>query len=346
MIRKNFLRSSLILLLFYLHSCTPKDKVQEYALNGQTMGTVYNIKIVSNSLEDKILQNIKISLDSSLKQVNQQMSTYIADSEISLFNNHKHISEFKVSAQFAKVLKEALYVYEISSGAFDITVNPLVNLWGFGSKTKKTVIPTDDAITSVLKTVGSNHISFIGSNTIKKENPAIEIDLSAIAKGYGVDAVSRVLETFNLQNYMVEIGGEIFAKGSNIRNEKWKIGIDKPKYLAMPGQDLQQIISISNVGVATSGDYRNYFELEGKIYSHTINPKTGKPVTHNLASVTIVAPNCMLADALATAVLVMGTEKGLKFIESLDNVEGYLIKRIDLEKFEVLQSPGFSKYLN
>jgi len=145
---------------------------------------------------------------------------------------------------------------------------------------------------------------------------------------------------------MVEIGGEVFSRGKNLKSEKWKIGVDKPKYLALPGQDLQNILSISNVGVATSGDYRNYFEYNGKIYSHTINPKTGKPVVHNLASATIIAPSCMQADALATAVLVLGTEKGIQLIESLDNVEGYLIKRIALDKFEAISSVGFIKYLN
>jgi len=310
------------------------------------MGTIYNVKIISKSLENNFLSQIQTSIDSSLKQVNQQMSTYIGNSEISKFNNHKTTTDFHVSSEFAKVIKEALKVHQLSSGAFDITVNPLINLWGFGNRTKESIIPSEKIIEKTLKKIGSGHIKFIDENTIKKEIPELEIDLGAIAKGYGVDVVSKVLDSFNLKNYMVEIGGEVFAKGKNFLNDKWKIGVDKPQYLALPGQDLQNILSISNVGVATSGDYRNYFEYEGKIYSHTINPKTGKPITHNLASVTIVAPSCILADALATAVLVLGTEKGIQLIESLDNVEGYLIKRIELDKFEAISSVGFIKYLN
>jgi FAD:protein FMN transferase len=345
-LNKTFTRSSTVLLLFCLLACSSEREIKEYSLTGQTMGTVYNIKLVSKSLDDDLLSEISVSIDSSLKKVNQQMSTYLRDSEISLFNNHRDTTNFTISNEFSKVMQEALRVNKISSGAFDITVNPLVNLWGFGSKTKDAIIPSDEKIKSTLKMIGSEHIKIINKNIIRKDISELEIDLSAIAKGYGVDVVVQELDKFSLQNFMVEIGGEIFAKGKNIKNQNWKIGIDKPNYLAYPGQDLQNILSISNVGVATSGDYRNYFEYEGKIYSHTLNPKTGKPVTHNLASVTIVAPNCMQADALATATLVMGLQDGLKFLESQQDVEGYLIVRISLTEFEEFSTSGFDKYLN
>lgn len=346
MLRTIFKRSSISLLLFYLVACSPENEIKEYSLTGQTMGTVYNIKLVNKSLDEKLLSEISVAIDSSLKQVNQKMSTYIAKSEISLFNNHYDTTVFTISSEFSQVIKEAQRVNQISSGAFDITVNPLVNLWGFGSKSDMRKMPSDIQIKAILKIIGSEHIKFVDENTLKKDIPELEIDLSAIAKGYGVDVVVGVLNKFNQDNFMVEIGGEVFTRGKNIINEKWKIGIDKPKYLALPGQDLQNILSISNVGLATSGDYRNYFEFDGKIYSHTINPKTGKPVTHNLASVTIVAPNCMQADALATAVLVMGIEDGLKLLESLENVEGYFLARISLSEFEEVLTSGFDKYLN
>jgi FAD:protein FMN transferase len=339
-----FKRSSFFLLLFCFYACTPENEIIEYSLSGKTMGTVYNIKLINKPLDNIELTKIKSAIDSSLIQVNQQMSTYISDSEISRFNNHKDTSGFKISSEFSKVIKEALRINEISTGAFDITVNPLVNLWGFGSKSKDAVIPAEDNINNALKLVGSQHINFINNNTIKKDVFELEVDLSAIAKGYGVDVVSRVLELHKSKNFMVEIGGEIFTKGKNIYNEKWKIGIDKPKYLAYPGNELQDTLNISDVALATSGDYRNYFEHEGKIYSHTINPKTGKPVTHNLASVTIIAPRCMQADALATAVLVMGVESGMKLLESIENVEGYFIKRIKKDEFEVISTTGFENY--
>jgi thiamine biosynthesis lipoprotein len=341
-----FKRSSVVLLLFCLFACSPENEINEYSLSGQTMGTVYNIKLVKNSLDRKLLKKIKTAIDSSLEQVNQQMSTYIPISEISGFNNFKDTLEFNISNDFSKVINAALKVYQISSGAFDITVSPLVNLWGFGSKSSERMIPSDEQIESVLKLIGSENIKIIDKNTIKKGIAELEIDLNAIAKGYGVDVVSQTLEMYKQENYMIEIGGEVYAKGKNINKKKWKIGIDKPQYLTFPGQDLQSILNISNKAVATSGDYRNYFEYENKIYSHTINPKTGKPVTHNLASVTIVAPNCMQADALATAVLVMGVKKGLKLLESLENVEGYLISRVSLNEFKADSTTGFGKYLN
>ena len=336
----------MILLLFYFVSCNQSNQIQQYLISGNTMGTTYHIKVISKPLNDKFISNIKSALDSSLVRVNQQMSTYIPDSEISRFNQHNSTEGFKVSDEFAKVLDEALEVHKLSSGAFDITVNPLVNLWGFGSQSKKKILPSESDIKNTLRRIGSQHIIFKNKNTIAKNIPDLEIDLSAIAKGYGVDVTTQVLDGFNLDRYMVEIGGEVFVKGKNYYDENWRIGIDKPKYLAFPGNELQDTLSITNVAVATSGDYRNYFEYQDKIYSHTINPKTGRPVTHNLASVTVIAPNCMKADAIATAVLVLGVEQGLKLLESIDNVEGYLIARKGGNQFEVYGTSDFQKYLS
>ncbi|MFC2088141.1 FAD:protein FMN transferase [Calditrichota bacterium] len=310
------------------------------------MGTIYNVKIIHHEIDETLLADIQKSVENSLKRVNQQMSTYISDSEVSRFNASKDTNRFQISKELYTVIQEAIRVNNLSAGAFDITVNPLVVLWGFGNKDSKLRPPRDSEIRKVLRKIGTQHLTLIDSTYIKKEIPDLEIDLSAIAKGYGVDVVADVLHNFNFENYMVEIGGEVFTKGKNIKNDKWKIGIDKPKYLALPGQKLQSIINISNVGVATSGDYRNFYEVDGKIYSHTINPKTGKPVTHRLASVTIVAPNCMQADALATAALVMGAEKGIELIESMENVEGYFISRIKLDEFEETSTSGFKKYIN
>ena len=229
MLRNLFKRSSIFLLFFYFISCSPDKEIQEYSVSGRTMGTVYIIKIISKSLDNFLLTNIRTAIDSSLKQVNQQMSTYITDSEISRFNNHKSTLGFEISNEFSKVIKEALHVNKLSSGAFDITVNPLVNLWGFGSKSKDGAIPSEEKIKNSLKMVGSEHINFMDANKIKKDIPDLEVDLSAIAKGYGVDVVSRVLESNKFENFMVEIGGEVFASGNNLKRENWKIGIDKPR---------------------------------------------------------------------------------------------------------------------
>jgi thiamine biosynthesis lipoprotein len=171
------------------------------------------------------------------------------------------------------------------------------------------------------------------------------LDLSAIAKGYGVDVVARILIHERFKNFMVEIGGEVYAQGDKTGGDYWKIGIDAPNLHSLPGQNIQAILSLKDIAVATSGDYRNYFEYEGKIFSHTIDPTTGFPVTHNLASATVIAENCMNADALATAIMVMGREAGMRYIETIENVEAFFIVRKNTESYETYQSSGFGKYL-
>jgi len=272
------------------------------------------------------------------------MSTYIPDSEISLFNNSIDTKLHNVSPELFKVIKEAIHIYKISNGAFDITVNPLVTLWGFGNKPSRLKPPMDSEIESVLKQIGTNHLELVDTTHIKKQVPHLEIDLSALAKGYGVDVVARQLEKDHIENFLVEIGGEIVVSGKNISGEKWSIGIDRPKYLIMDERELQDTIYISDAAMATSGDYRNFFEYDGKIYSHTMNPKTGRPITHNLASATIIAQTCMRADALATAVMVMGPEDGLNFLESLKDIEGLLLVRNKNGSFQELATSGFRKY--
>jgi len=273
------------------------------------------------------------------------MSTYDPGSDISRFNNYEDTTAFEVSTAFINVIEEALQVYQTSGEAFDITVAPLVNLWGFGTKGHRVSPPTQEEISSVLKNVGSRYLVIKGENLIKKKIPALQLDLSAIAKGYGVDVVSRVLRDEGFENFMVEIGGEVCTRGNKAGGEFWKIGIDAPNLHSLPGQNIQAILELKDIAVATSGDYRNYFEYNGKIYSHTINPHTGFPVTHNLASVTVVAQNCMEADALATALMVMGWEKGIDYIEKIKNAEAFFIIRKDKESYETFQSSGFKKYL-
>jgi thiamine biosynthesis lipoprotein len=175
--------------------------------------------------------------------------------------------------------------------------------------------------------------------------PSLSLDLGAIAKGYGVDVVAQIIDENGLQNHMVEIGGEVVAKGLNARGEPWKIGVDTPGLSSLPGQQLQAILTLQNVAVATSGDYRNFFEYNGKVYSHTINPMSGKPVIHNLASVTVIAGNCMEADALATAVMVLGREKGQELIEQTNGVEAFFIIRESRDTYNTFASSGFEKYM-
>jgi FAD:protein FMN transferase len=339
------LRSSLILLLFYFLACDSAEKDVQHEWSGLTMGTSYQVKVSGIHIDKDKKQIIAAQIDSALKSVNAQMSTYDPESEISLFNKNLQTGPIKISQPFYQVLETSIDISIQSEGAFDITVGPLVNLWGFGPGKVDKKMPDNADIKNALSTTGFQNLVLSDGEYIRKKIPGIKIDLSAIAKGYGVDVVADLMEKYNFNNYMVEVGGEVKVKGVNASNECWKIGIDKPKHASIPGQQLQGILCLNDVAVATSGDYRNYFFNNGKYYSHTIDPVSGYPVNHNLASVTIITSSCMLADGLATATMVLGPEKGLQWIENMTNVEAMLIERIDENKFDVKYTKGFEKYL-
>ena len=335
--------SSYGLLLFYFIGCGPVEKL--YQWSGTTMGTTYQVKIMSPIFSEGELIRLRVKIDSALIEVNRQMSTYDPTSEISRFNDFKDTVAFAVSPDFANVVGEAMKVSVKSDYTFDITVAPLIDLWGFGKNGHRVVPPSDLELSAILRNVGAKNLEIISGKALKKRIPSLQINLGAIAKGYGVDIVARILFDEGLKNYLVEIGGEVFARGFNDQGEFWKIGIDNPDFASLPGQNIQAILQLNDDAVATSGDYRNYFEYEGKIFSHTIDPRSGKPISHNLASVTVVAKNCMQADALATALMVLGKEKGLTLIENTDDTEAFLITRKDIRSLVTFQSSGFSKYL-
>lgn len=330
-----------IAILFY--SCD-SDTRHEYTMSGKTMGTLYSVRVIFPEPDAEKVSELKTAIDSVLKVVNKQMSTYDPESEISKFNAFRDTIPFKVSQEFATVVKEAIVVHQKSGGAFDVTIGTIISLWGFGNKGSREAPPADSEIAEVLATLGTHLISVPDSVHLQKSTPGIEINLGAIAKGYGVDAVGKLIQSGGYENYLVEIGGEIVAHGMNRKQHPWKIGIDKPEFDTAPGKELQSTVCLNNHGIATSGDYRNYFEADGKHYSHIINPVTGKPVSHNLASVTVIAENCMIADALSTAVLVLGTEKGIEFLENWNGAEGMLITRENPETFSVHHTSGFTKF--
>ncbi len=339
-------RSSIVLLLFYFLGCNTSDKRDEYTWDGRTMGTTYQVKVAGAELGDKKFEKVKFQIDSVLKSVNKQMSTYDPQSEISLINKSRSTDPINVSQPFFVVLEAAMDLYLRSDGAFDVTVAPLVNLWGFGPAKSRNTAPTQSEIDKILQITGSENLVLSDQRMIQKQHPEIQIDLSAIAKGYGVDAVAEIMILNQFDNFMVEVGGEVRVKGKNAKNMCWRIGVDRPKHASFPGQDLQSILCLKDVAVATSGDYRNYFFSDGHYYSHAIDPETGYPVKHNLASVTIIASSCMLADGLATATMVLGPEKGYRFIKDIQDVEAMLIERIDEDNFEVKYTEGFGKYLD
>jgi thiamine biosynthesis lipoprotein len=296
---------------------------EEHLIQGQTMGTFYRIRIVTAASGG--MSGLKEKIERRLVEINRSMSTYIPESEISRFNAfHQTGVKFKISDDFYQVMRVAEKVYQLSDGAWDGTVNPLVDLWGFGRKDLKTVIPAKTEILRRLASVGFRHIEVAASGYLIKKRAQITIDLSSIAKGYGVDAIAAVLRKEDFENFLVEIGGEIFAAGRRKDGGQWRIGINRPQKNAAPNA-VYKVVNLQDKAFATSGDYRIFFEVDGVRYSHVIDPSTGYPVSNGVVSVSVLASDCTLADGLATAVMVMGPRKGLALINRLDEVEGLIV---------------------
>ncbi|MAS83528.1 MAG: hypothetical protein CMF44_02650 [Legionellales bacterium] len=296
-------------------------------INGLTMGTTYSIKIkTADAAVNK--EKIRADIEKILLEINQKMSTYIVDSELSVINFSNSLDSNLISDDLFKVISHANTISKTTNGAFDITVGPLVNLWGFGPNKSENKIPSNEEIELIKKNIGYKKIYLNKETTsIKKLHPDLYVDLSGIAKGFAVDKIALYLNSYNLENYLVEIGGELIAKGTNEDNEVWQIGIENPN------NNLVKIIGLKDIAMATSGDYRNYFEKNGVRYSHTINPNTGKPIKHKLASITVLDKTAMNADALATAFMVLGPAKTIELANEL-KIGVYLIIKNDENFYE------------
>ncbi|PHM64627.1 thiamine biosynthesis lipoprotein [Xenorhabdus stockiae] len=339
MLNKKIINWGVMLLAAMLLSACGGPEQQN--LSGQTMGTYYSVKYVADSSVPSP-ENMQKEIDRLLEEVNDQMSTYRPNSELSRFNqSHEVNTPFPVSAATAKVVKEAIRINKLTDGALDVTVGPLVNLWGFGPEGRVTKAPTEDELATRRAWIGIDKLSVEG-NSLIKSIPELYVDLSSIAKGYGVDVVAEYLASQNIGNYMVDIGGEVRTAGNNGKGTPWRIAIEKPSDSGMT-QSAQEIIAPGNMAVATSGDYRNYFEQNGVRYSHTINPKTGRPIAHNLVSITVIAPSCMSADGFSTGIDVLGPEKGMEMAEKL-NIPVFMIVKTK-DGFEERYSPAFKHYL-
>jgi len=282
-------------------------------INGSTMGTTYSVKIYPQ-IDDVSLSKLKKGITYELELINNVMSTYRSESKLSLFNKAKANQAIFLENSLFEIIKRALQVNRETEGAFDVTVGPLVNLWGFGAGGKRrNIVPDKKTVDELLVLVGSDKLVVDEERrSVLKNNEKIYVDLSAIAKGYGVDEISRYLSESGYTNHMVEIGGEIRVKGFKGPKTKlnWKIAIEVPN---SKEREEGRVLELSDVAMATSGDYRNFFTVDGKRYSHTIDPRTGGPITHNLTSVTVLYDNCMDADAYATALMVMGEVNGPKW---------------------------------
>lgn len=281
---------------------------QEQVFSGRTMGTYYRVTVVLPA-DRTDASAVYAPLQAAVERVESLMSTYWPDSELSRFNAGVETDWVPVARETAVVVQQAIEVGRKSGGPYDVTVGPLVNLWTFGPDRQRPIeVPSEEEIRQAKARVGLEQLDVrLDPPAIRKRRPDVYVDLSSVAKGFAVDLVAEVLDQQGLADYCVDIGGEIRTKGSNARGLPWQIGIDRPQ----PGeQAISEVVPLSNLAMATSGDYRNYFEEDGVRYCHIIDPRTGRPIVHGLASVTVVNPSCARADAWATALLVAGPEEG------------------------------------
>ena len=329
------LTSLLVISVFCFAACTGEPKQKEQYISGQTMGTTYNVKIVSRKNIDAL--SLQDKIDQRLVDINQLMSTYIPDSELSEFNRAPSAVPFTLSAETAFVVAEALRIGDMSSSALDVTVGPLVNLWGFGPTKRPETIPSEIEIASAKSLSGLDKLSLDGVN-LTKTTDDLYLDLSTIAKGYGVDVIAELLIEFQINNFLVEIGGEMRVAGTKLNGEKWRIAIEKP---LTESRAVQKIISVGDNAVATSGDYRNYYEDDGIRYSHLIDPNTGYPIQHNTVSATVVHSSSMTADGLATAMMVLSAKDAQALAETHEIALLLIVK--DDDKFVEYQSPAFTQ---
>ena len=325
---------AVVLCLMLVLACSPATTPETH-LTGPTMGTTYNIKYVP--VGDIDTEQLQQKVDAVLVEVNQLMSTYIKDSELSRFNQWQSTEPFTLSPQTLYVMREAKRLGELSDGLLDVTVGPLVNLWGFGPQARPDKRPTAEEVAAAREHTGLDKL-FLGDSWAQKSDPQLYVDLSTIAKGYGVDRVAELLESQNIHNYLVEIGGEMRLSGQKANQQDWRIAIEKP---VSSERAVERIITVGNNAIATSGDYRNYFEENGKRYSHLIDPSTGEPITHNLVSVTVVVPSSMTADGLATALNIMGKDKALQLAET-EQLAVLLITK-EADGFKEYTSSKFAK---
>jgi thiamine biosynthesis lipoprotein len=314
----------IIISVIFLLLATGVEAQTEHLIEGRTMGTTYHIKVVADAAES--VNDLKERIDRRLLEINQVFSTYIKDS---------------VSDDFIQVMRVADRIYRLSGGAWDGTVNPLVDLWGFGPKQRQPRKPPEAEIKVLIQKIGFDRIRVEEPNFLVKNLATVTLDLNSIAKGFAVDQISKLVAAGGFENYLVEIGGEVYAAGVRADGKNWRVGINRPQKDAA-FNEVYKAVSIANQAFATSGDYRNFFEIGGQRYSHVIDPRTGYPVSNGVVSVSIIADNCTLADGLATAIMVMGSEKGIQLVNRLNNVECFIVIEKSDGRLVDVYSAGFA----
>lgn len=318
------------------------DKPQQWVYKGRIFGTTYAVKVIGSKKFSKSKDKLASQITAKLNEVNRQMSTYKKDSELSLFNRSKSIKPVKVSKALARVAQIAKGVHKKSGGAFDVTIGPVINAWGFGPKKRKNP-PSKEELDVAKKSIGSDKLTVdLAKATLQKSIPGLYVDLSAIAKGFAVDAVGKVIEKAGFKRYLVEIGGELRARGQNLRGHSWRVGVEKPDG---GRQQVQLVVPLKNASMATSGNYRNFVMVKGKRVSHIIDARTASPITHHVASVSVIHEDCTIADAWATTLFVLGHKAGLELAKKEKLAVLFLVADSKGKGFTSHATDSFSKLL-
>lgn len=332
-----------LLMLAMLAGCDkpPAAEHPMLEIHGRTMGTFYGVKVVGDFPGGQ--QALQTQVDSLLKHYNDEISTYDPNSSLSKFNQQQTTAPFPVSQDMADIVISAVRVGQRTQGVLDVTVGPLVNLWGFGPDRRPVKIPTDAQITAARQRVGIQrlHVDVSADHAeLRKDIPNMYVDLSTVGEGFGADKIADFLESRGVHNYLVEIAGASRSRGVNAKGEPWKLAIQKPTDEL---DEVQAIVKPDGRAISTSGSYRNYYELNGQRYSHIIDPATGKPITHRLVSATVITPTALEADGLDTALMVMGPEKAMAFAKQ-QHLAVYLVIKTD-KGFKAEYSETFKPYL-
>ncbi len=322
---------SLIICLALLALAACDSSLPQLDLDGSALGTSFVVSIVEppDNLDAEQLRNDLVAV---LQSVDELASTWRDDSELTVFNADHSIDWIPVSDEFCLLLERSQEVSKLTDGAFDLTIGPLVNLWGFGPEGQIAIPPSAADIEAAQHRVGFDKLETdCSEGLVRKDEPDLYVDLSGWAKGYAVDQLAEMLNQQGFENYLIEVGGELRVKGKNREDKKWAIGIEAPSTSARVPH---AVVNVTNTSVATSGDYRNYFEHEGQRFSHTIDARTGRPVTHNLAAVTVIDASSAYADAMATALLVLGPDAGPALAEQL-HIAAYFLVRNQMDIREI-----------
>lgn len=331
-----------VLGVLLLAGCSGSDKAQLLEAHGQTMGTFYSVKVVGSFPGGQ--QALQTQVDALLKHYNDEISTYDPNSMLSRFNEQQSTAPFPISQDMADILIEALRIGHRTGGLLDVTVGPLVNLWGFGPDHRPVKTPTDAQIAAARQRIGIDRLHVEVSSdhaTVRKDLPNMYVDLSTFGEGFGADKVAEFLESRGVSDYLVDIAGASRSRGVNTNGDPWRLGIQKPtdEY-----ESVQAAIVPKGRAVSTAGSYRNYFELDGRRYSHIIDPRTGKPITHRLVSATVISDTALEADGWDTALMVMGTKEAMEFAEK-NHLAVYLVTKTD-RGFTAHYSAAFAPYLD